>query len=356
MKIFASLSEDERLFAHLSHVYRLACKYYYEGLTEDDLDNETALAIMNCLGSDKSIKQGGIHYYNYMFPEKYEKEKDVTYRQDIHYDNSGNIFAQLSLREALERYGSADLGEFTIPADIADYVKTAYENGEFGSKNIPEDKERYEEALEVVTGLVEKYDVPSQSAIAVIGALWVECGWAFKQAIVNTQERDGGGLEGTGGWKNAGECWFGLTFWEQKKKVIAATKAPVAGEATYNNNDAVHLANLDWDWQLKILYTYFEKINTKWGDILLDPNGDPGEQICASYIFKAGFGKEPTLAEAIRTTKIYMESHKRVNKIANPINGFACQVFISAKFALWIKNKDEGKDEIPSNDEVINSL
>lgn len=116
MKIFESLSADEKLFAHLSHVYKLACKYYYEDLVEDDLDNETALAIMNCLGSDKTIKQGGIRYYNYMFPERYENEENPIFKSNIKYDAYGNIFAQLSLREALERYGG-------MPGDWPGVVK-----------------------------------------------------------------------------------------------------------------------------------------------------------------------------------------------------------------------------------------
>ena len=104
-----------------------------------------------------------------------------------------------------------------------------------------------------------------------------------------------------------------------------------------------------------MLYVYFDKVNTKWGKILCDENGDPGEQICASYIFKAGHDKEPTLSEADRTARIYMRSHKENNKIANPINSFASQVYVSIKFALYIKNCQEGKSgqaAVPSNKEV----
>ena len=54
-----------------------------------------------------------------------------------------------------------------------------------------------------------------------------------------------------------------------------------------------------------------------------------------------------------------MRSHKENNKIAHPINSFASQVYVSIKFALYIKNCQEGKkgqDAVPSNKEVDKML
>lgn len=347
MKIFKSLSDDERLIAQIGNLYKLLCKYEYEELTDCLLNNDKSLAYWLGTGSDKTTRQGGVKYYNYMFQDAYKSEEDYERKKDIHYDKSGQIYGQLSIREAIERYGMASFGDFIVPPEFLAYVKECYKNGEFGSKNIPNDEKRFNAAKEVAEELLSKYQMPSQSVIAIIGALWVECNWAFDKNIINTQERDGGGLKGTSGVTGAGECWFGLTFWEQKKQVIKASGAPCETDTAANYAKRT-LGSLNWDWQCKILYTYFDKVNKKWGKILCDKNGDPGEQIVASYAFKAGHAKEPTLKEAIRTTEIYKESHKRVNKIANPVNGFALQVFISMKFALFLKNK-----QVPKDSEVL---
>ena len=74
--------------------------------------------------------------------------------------------------------------------------------------------------------------------------------------------------------------------------------------------------------------------------ILLDPDGDPGEQICASYIFKAGFGKEPTLAEAVAEIK-RLENELEESKTANSADDEVVQE-LSAEIERLKKQKASG--------------
>ena len=356
---FSKLNADDQVFANLRFCIQTLYKYYLEPFYEATLDNTDTLK-MNANMGQYPFSKGGVDYYNRMFPDQIDNNDDQSFERKT--DSDGLNYVSFSIAEAWAKWGKGNIGDFIVPPEILAYVRKSRQDEEFGEKNIPGDAKRFEEAKEVAEELVGKYKMPSQSVIGIMGALWVECAWAFRETIVNVQEKNNGGVKGTGGWAGAGECWFGLTFWEQKKIVINAIDAPSSvprNRDDYNTHSATHLANLDWHWQCKILYVYFDKVNKKWGKIICDNNGDPGEQICASYIFKAGHGTEPTLREADRTARIYMKSHKEVNKVANPINGFACQVYVSMKFALYIKNCKEGKkgqDAVPSNKEVDKML
>ena len=356
---FNKLNADDQVFANLRFCIQTLYKYYLEPFYEATLDNTDTLKMNSNMGQ-YPFSKGGVDYYNRMFPDQIDNNDDQSFKRKT--DSDGLNYVSFSIAEAWAKWGKANIGDFIVPPEILAYVRKSRQDDEFGEKNIPSDAKRFEEAKEVAEELVGKYKMPSQSVIGIMGALWVECAWTFRESIVNVQEKNNGGVKGTGGWAGAGECWFGLTFWEQKKLVINAINAPSSvprNRDDYNRDNVKHLANLDWDWQCKILYVYFDKVNKQWGKIICDNNGDPGEQICASYIFKAGHGKEPTLREADRTARIYMKSHKEVNKVANPINGFACQVYVSMKLALYIKNCQEGKkgqDAVPSNKEVDKML
>lgn len=352
---FSKLNADDQVFANLRFCIQTLYKYYLEPFYEATLDNTDTLK-MNANMGQYPFSKGGVDYYNRMFPDQIDNNDDKSL--EIKTDSDGLNYVSFSIAEAWVKWGKANIGDFIVPPEILAYVRQSKQDEEFGEKNIPGDAKRFEDAKDVAEELVGKYKIPSQSVIGMMGALWIECAWAFKKSIINVQERGGGGVKGTAGWSGAGECWFGLTFWTQKKIVIDAIDAPAEvprNQDDYNRDSAKHLGDLDWSWQCKILSVYLDKINTKWGKILCDENGDPGEQIYASYLFKTGHGTEPTLSEADRTARIYMRSHKENNKIAHPINSFASQVYVSIKFALYIKNCQEGKkgqDAVPSNKEV----
>lgn len=354
---FRDIQDVDKVFCNLRLFQRNLAKYFLEELYDADLDCTQELDnIVNNLGKNP---RGGIHWINYAFSDKYQEEDEPKESRSKDSDMYGKKYVEMSLYEVLEKYAKANIGEFIVPQEFKTYVKTSWENEEISSECMPTDPQLFEGAKAVVEELINKYEMPTQSAIALIGAMWTECGWQFEKSVANQQELNNGGLPGTGGYANCGECWCQITFWEAKLSFIKLINAPVPRDkSTYNLSTSTHLSDLDWDWQVKMVYEWIKK-QKLWGEILLDPNGDPGEQIVASYIQKAGFGKEPTLAEADRTAKIYMKSHKEVNKVPHPTNGFSKQVFVAMKFSGYIANIAKGMSgdaAVPSDEEIFASL
>lgn len=346
--------------------YRLAvlnlAKYFIEAELDDfigdeDLDSEQENDFLN--NTVDADFPGGIKYINYAYSKKYKPEDNPQPGRSTDGELSKERYTTMSLFQSIEKYGWFDAGEFILPPEFAEYVRESWEKGEFTEKNIPSDPKRFMLAKEVFDELVEKLEFPAQSAYALMGAMWCECGWAFdKIGIVNQLEKNNKGVPGTGGWPGAGECWFGLTFWKQKIKLINAINAPVPRtESAYSLESVTHLCQLDWAWQVKILHGYIKHLHkAKWGKIMCDPDGDPGEQIVASYAFKAGFVNKPTLAQADKAAKKYMKTHAKQSKKGESHNTFAMHIFAAAKFSLFCQNLENGMSEneaVPSTQETL---
>lgn len=356
-KRFQGIDDLDKIFCDYRLIQRNLAKYYLEELFDEDLDNEEEVKhLLNIFGNDF---YGGIDWINYAFSDKYKEEHNPQNARLKDSEMQDKKYVNMSLFEVLEIWGLGNLGEFIVPDEFKSYVMDSWNKGEIDYGDMPEDEELFEGAREVVEELVNVHEMPCQSAIALIGAMWTECGWKFDKSVVNRQELSGGGLSGTEGYANCGECWCQITFWKTKLDIIKRTNAPVPRtESEYNKESATHLSDLGWDWQVKLVYEFIKK-QKLWGKILLDPDGDPGEQIVASYIQKAGFGKKPTLEEADRTAKIYMKSHAEVNGSKKPINGFAKQIFASIKFSGYIANLESGmsgQDAVPTDDDVLATL
>lgn len=356
-KRFQGIDDLDKIFCDYRLIQRNLAKYYLEELFDEDLDNEEEVKhLLNIFGNDF---YGGIDWINYAFSDRYKEEHNPQNARLKDAEMQDKKYVNMSLFEVLEIWGLGNLGEFIVPDEFKSYVLDAWSKGEIDYGCMPEDEELFDAAREVVEELVNTYEMPAQSAVALIGAMWTECGWQFNKSVANQQELDGGGLDGTKGYSNCGECWCQITFWSAKLPFIKLINAPVPLEQSeYDKATSTHLSDLNWDWQVKMVYEWIKK-QQLWGKILLDPDGDPGEQIVASYIQKAGFGKKPTLAEADRTAKIYMKSHADVNGVKKPINGFAKQVFTSIKFSGYIANLESGmsgQDAVPTDDDVLATL
>lgn len=363
---FSSLNEIDQYLPE----YRLAVlnlvKYYIEEEFSDELgddndfDNEQECAFLKNTVNDRF--PGGINYINYAFSNKYKDEDNPQRGRSCDGELSKEKYTKLTLFQSIEKYGWFSAGKFELPPEFATYVRESWDKGEFSEKNIPEDKKRFVLAKEVFDELVENLEFPAQSSYSLMGAMWCECGWAFDRlGIVNQLEKGGGGVTGTIGWPGAGECWFGLTFWRQKLQLIKAINAPVPRiESEYAKEGVTHLCQLDWAWQVKILHGYIKHLHgKKWGKIMCDPESDPGEVIVASYAFKAGFVKNPTLAEADYAARKYMATHAAQSKNNTSHNTFAMQIFAAIKFSLFCENLENGMSEdeaVPTNDDVLACL
>lgn len=93
-KRFDRLKPDEKLIAHWALYYKELLKFNFSSFYEYDLDSIELEDQMKCLSSDK---KGGINWKNYMYSDQYDDE-------DKRVDDKGEIYAVLSVCEALEKY------------------------------------------------------------------------------------------------------------------------------------------------------------------------------------------------------------------------------------------------------------
>lgn len=335
---FNTLKPDERLIAHWALCFKELLKFNYSSFIGYDLDDIAIEQQMKGLSSDK---KGGINYFNYMFSDQYdEKDKKL--------DDKGKIFGALSVYDALEKYGGVAIGDFICPPDVLAYVKekrAASDNG-IPSSNIPRDEARYENCKKAMEEIL-RHDKRLQGhpIMCLAGAFWVECGWKFEH-VLNTAEASGNGNKGTGGYTNAGESWFGITFWGQKKKIITGMNLPCSSnESNYKPGNM--MCDLPFSTQAKIVPWYLENMVPKPGKVLLEFNKGPKtpEQakqcIGASFVFKAGNWKNSGnwWDDAIDAAMHYTKS------VTSAFDGFALQIYMSLMFARYLKDKKVPKGE-----------
>lgn len=243
-------------------------------------------------------------------------------------------------------------GDFNVPTRVIDGIIEARKNDQVHDTTIDSIPEsRYKGAKEVFELLKENTDINEYALYGIIGAMYVECGWNFEDTIYNKDEQGGNGVAGTNGFAGCGECWFGLTFWKQKEKVIFEIDAPShipRNETAYNNGTtSTILASLDKSWQCKIINAYLKKCAKKQYDILSKEIKDISslsdeemeEQLAASYLWKAGQGKDATLEDACEISETYMRTHEKQGH-KNVKHGFYTQIFVAIAFALYL---DEDK-------------
>ena len=360
---FKDAEDVDRVFCEYRLIWRNLMKYYLEEIFDDDLDNFYELT--NLLNNFGEKFYGGIDWVNYAFSDKYKDEHNPQFARAKDFDMQDKKFTNMSLYEVLELWGIEDVGEFIVPDEFKAYLQQELDNKNIETSDFPAASmyKKFEAAEEIFNELVENNDLPKQSAYALIGAMWTECGWNFSGRIYNQQEKNcGSKVTGTWYWSGCGECWCQITFWKTKEKLIKALNPPGVPhtEEEYKKEHVTHLCDLDQSWQVK-LALQFIKNQKMYSDCLFDHDGDPGEQIVASYGQKAGQKHVPglSLADAINGAEVYMKSHKNNNGIPHPKNGFAKQVFASMKFSGYMSNKERGlsgKEAVPSDDDIINAL
>ena len=259
----------------------------------------------------------------------------------IKYDNyvvdSSQIFGTSHLSvdgtiAMMRRYG-----EFPIPEEVLKYLVDAFENDLILPKNFPQEEETFEHARDIVDAMIDA-ELPYYVAVALTGAMYVECGWNCH--LYNKQEQESkSGVESTYGWANCGEGLFGLTHWSAKEKIIAkiglnSTDGISLDKGTYNNISSTHLCSLDEDKWIEITLEFLKMFAKKHYDVFTndeEPQSDDDYTtiLSASYLWKAAPGLNPQFDKVKETAKKYLNTHKRQNGTKGLHDGFATQIIIS---------------------------
>lgn len=343
-KPFTKLKPDEQIIAHWALVYKELIKFNYSSLIGYDLDSPMLERQMKGISSDK---KGGIDWYNYMYSEQY-KDDETLKKDNIKIGGKDpNYWARLSIFEALERYSAAALGDFICPPDVLEWVKQKRKDGNnfgVGDSHIPRDQKRYENCKKACEAILQKDKrLQGHPIMCLAGAFWVECGWQF-DGVLNTTEAAGKGNAGTGGLQNAGESWFGITFWEQKKRIINGMNLA----CDINNYTHGHMIkDLPFSEQARIVPWYLENMVPKYGKILLEYNKKPKTMqaakdcIGAAFVFKAGNWKNSgnIWEDALDASDHYRKS------VTSGFDGFALAVYMSMMFARFLKDKKVPKGD-----------
>lgn len=278
-------------------------------------------------------------------------------------------------------FGDMEFGGFVVPEVICEYVAQARRDDRIPDKSLPASQALLDKGKKYYEMLNDKTGLNKMSLFSMMGALWSEMAWAFenKNAQINTQERDGGKedakikngnvVAGTQGNSGCGEGWFGLTFWDQKTKIISELKALKSSgklndpaidnlknsESEYGTNGTMLVNCSDETW-CKIIEIYLRKCQPRYGDILTAEDPDLEELLYASFLWKAGnFGDGVDLDSVDKTAKRYMETHEKQNKGNNPgykaKNAFAQQIYAGIMLALYMES-----NEVTELEEIDNML
>jgi len=284
---------------------------------------------------------------------------------------------------------SRQTGPFIIPPDIIDYMKEEIPDEQELNrylKRFPKDEKLWEKAKEYYEALIEA-EFPIQSAYSLCGAFYVECTW--NPNVVNTDEvADRNVNVKGGGWANAGEGLFGLTFWSQKERIIQklnlgagceiylwqrgrisnvkTSKGITTKMADYNKGPAggaTVLAQCTEKVWMEILKAYIEGLGKGSGDdkktieyIMYDeePVGstdnedDDHKLLYATYLFKAGNGYKKAFDSLVKCVNSYKTTHERM--YASRFPGFkAKNGFVEQLIAAWALSRYVA-DEIKVDD------
>lgn len=274
----------------------------------------------------------------------------------------------------LDEFFMGQFGDMCVPDNILEYVVAERTDGFVQDKNLPEVESLFEDAKRIM-GLIEEQftkEIDKSVLYSLMGALFVECGWQW-HGVYNVLEAstkaedagtEGSGVAGTTGFENCGECWFGLTGWDQKVQVIKHfgwesqyTTTNSEGKIVpkdYNPTSKNMLCFREEEDQIKILQYYLESMTKQYGDIIFDPDEELDKKFFASFLFKAGNWKKTVDIEAVMdSVERYKKTHTKQSKNPDfkPSNGFCLQVYIGILLALYSE-----KDECAKIEEVDKML
>jgi len=295
---------------------------------------------------------------------------------------------------------SRKFGKFIIPDDIIEYIqkeikdKKTYERY---MKNLPTSEDQLKKGMILVDEFL-KAGYPTQAAYSLAGSAWTECHW--DPNIYNSLEQRNNGTGGTGNWSGCGEGLFGLTFWNQKKKIIERMSLHTNTNTMYkwngnsvnknekyqgliSNDENVYnkgpfpsrnndrnkgcLFQLTEDMWIKIMKVYIENLGTASGDekptidyLMYDgiPNGKDGDKtnddhklLYSSYLYKASPGTKKEWEAMLKVINNYKGTHKAQSNRSNfiPINGFVEQLlaaYILSQYCNDVNPKDISLSEI----------
>lgn len=264
----------------------------------------------------------------------------------------------------LDEFFMGQFGDMSVPDNILEYLVAERTDGFVQDKNLPEVESLFEDAARIMGLIEEKFTKPIDKSVlySLMGALFVECGWTwhgvYNQLEANTSDenagKEGSGVAGTTGFKNCGECWFGLTGWSQKAQIIKHfgwESEYMDGDqpkSTYNPTDEKMLCFRDEEDQIKMLQYYLEKMTKQYGDIIFDPDEELDKKFFASFLFKAGNWKKTVDIEAVMdSVERYKKTHTKQSKNPDfkPSNGFCLQVYIGILLALYCEKGECEKIE-----------
>ena len=265
------------------------------------------------------------------------EEKNIVYKNSVVEGPIPGSSSKLSVDATIALM--LQYGDFYIPEEAKQFIKECYDNDELRLDNLPTSEELLEKGKAIVDAFIEA-EYPYYSAVALTGATFIECGWNVN--VYNKLEKNGGGEAGTSGWENCGEGLFGITFWSQKQKIIqklGTTSPPVSDKLEIYQKEItqsrpyVHLCDLNEEYWGKMAKIYLEDLAKKQNDILVREElcGDTEylETLAASYLWKAGQGREPEFENAKKTAEIYQKVHTKQNNGKPAMNSFAQQLCVS---------------------------
>lgn len=320
----------------------------YEDTPKDLIDQE----YYQVLKPNKQIETDNPNDYIPMI--RYQNEEYAYYMSSETNVINKNVPISWNANRIWCKYNRCGLiGELIIPKDVLDFVKETKAKGQndgFTEANICRNEKLYENAKEFVEAMIKADDrLNGHPVLALVGALWCESGWQLEH-IVNALEAGGGGVSGTGGMTGAGESWFGLTFWNQKKQIIDALNLNCGKtEATYTKGNMI--CDLPIEEQARVWAYYLETMVPKPGKVILEFNeGDQTEEdakqvLGAAFVFKAGNWKNSgdMWEDALDARQKYLNTHKKQNGHAH--DGLALAIYMSMMFVKYLEN-----EEVPEGD------
>ena len=314
-------------------------------------------------------------------------KKKINFRNDLlknRFDNTSSMSVSGTIAVL-----SRQTGPFIIPPDIIDYMKEQIPDAQELDrylKRFPKQEDLWDKAKEYYEALIDA-EFPVQSAYSLCGSFYTECTW--NPNVVNVDEvADRNVNVKGGGWANAGEGLFGLTFWNQKINIIKklnlgtgcsvylwqngrATKTKVSKGITTKQDDynkgpaggATVLAQCTEDVWMEILKAYIEGLKKVHGDdkspieyimydeepaCSTDHDDDDHKLLYATYLYKAGNKYGTTYDGTLKRTKDYMDTHKNMYEKRipgfKPKDGFVEQLIAAWALSRYVVDEIEVKD------------
>ena len=302
---------------------------------------------------------------------------DMSLGQDGIANNDEAYYRYETICEGIKNHlGCGTFGDFVVPPELLNYFRNEYREGYIPDITIPKETlEKCKEMHSEWNNYASQFSIPAfnnQAIIGIMGALYVEGGLndyirrkggmsdgASGIRTINTAEAKGSGPGGASAG-SAGECWFGLTFWNSKipyinyinQHIQTGRKIPTDPNAYQTelrrgaNGDAsaVCLATASMQAQWYMLLKYIQNSN-KYKDITSD---DPLTSCIAVYLYKAAPGAKTLMEDAKTWVEKYKSTHIRLygqgKPNYKPYNGWAKQICYSMLLAQYILEDKDPKD------------